>query len=522
MQLTFSSPIQAADQGRRIISGVVVPFNKVGMTSVGPVIFERGSIAIHDGTKIKLLAQHRPDDVLGRAQSFQTTDEAIYGQFKVSASSKGTDCLIMAAEGLISSLSIGVEVIASKPSKDGTLYVQSAVMKEVSVVESPAFEDAIITKVLASEGEAELSDQTNQTESEAIVTDETPVPDAVLPESAPVEAVEASRPTIKAASPYITSTVRSPIIDKGSYAYHSVQAALGNDDSKLYIKAAADSISTNPGFSPIQYLSSFISNTNYGRPAYDACSKAALTSSGLTLSVPTLDTNASGVAPTVASNAESATPSNTGMVTTATTASVIMYAGQQTVTLPLIERSNPEFMTQLMIQLERAYLKATDAAVIAKFISGGTAATAAAGTTAAGLIAYTTAESAATYANTSYFASNLVVGTGQWANILGYTDSTGRSLYNAANPYNQSGNASVGSIKGNVQGLDLYVDVNAVSTSASNSMFLLAPEAITVYEAPTANFSVNVVSSMSVNLAIYGYMAIMVNQAAGIRKFVAS
>ncbi|CAB4159726.1 hypothetical protein UFOVP719_1, partial [uncultured Caudovirales phage] len=45
MQLTFSSPIEAADAGRRIISGVVVPFGKIGNTSVGPVIFERGSIA---------------------------------------------------------------------------------------------------------------------------------------------------------------------------------------------------------------------------------------------------------------------------------------------------------------------------------------------------------------------------------------------------------------------------------------------------------------------------------------------
>ena len=90
MQLTFSSPIEAADAGRRIISGVVVPFGKVGNTSVGPVVFERGSIAIHDGTKIKLLAQHRQDDPIGRAQSFQTTDDMIFGTFKISASQKRT------------------------------------------------------------------------------------------------------------------------------------------------------------------------------------------------------------------------------------------------------------------------------------------------------------------------------------------------------------------------------------------------------------------------------------------------
>ena len=154
MNLTFSSDIEAADVERRIIAGVVVPFNKVGYTSVGPVVFESGSITIPDTTKIKLLAQHDPTNPIGRAQSFQTSDSAITGAFKISNSATGQDFLIRASEGLIASLSIGVEVIASKPSKDGTLYVQSALMKEVSLVESPAFSDAVVTKVAASESEA--------------------------------------------------------------------------------------------------------------------------------------------------------------------------------------------------------------------------------------------------------------------------------------------------------------------------------------------------------------------------------
>jgi len=520
MILTFSSDIEAADVERRIIAGVVVPFNKVGMTSAGPVIFEPGSIDIPNAKSVKLLANHDSTNPIGFAQSFQVNDSQITGSFKISSSATGQDFLIRASEGLIASLSIGVEVVASKPGKDGTLYVQKSLMREVSLVESPAFKDAVVTKVAASESEA--AQPTNPTtESESVVTT-APIEDT------PVETVEdapvveaAARPTVKAAAPYFTSP-RSPIVDKGSYALHSIKAAMGDDDSKMYIRAAADSTSTNPAFNPNIYLNEFITNTRFGRPAVDACSRGQLPAAGLNLYIPTLDTNASGVAPTVATVAESAAPSNTGQVTTYTQATIEMFAGQQTVTLPLIERSSPEFMAELMVQLENAYLKATDASVLAKFISGGTAATAAAGTTSAGLISYITTESAAAYAATSYFAQNLVVGTGQWANILGYTDSTGRSLYNAANPYNASGNVNTGSIKGNVQGLDLYVDKNAVATSASNSMFLVVPEAVTVYESPQAYFSVNVVSSMSVQLSIYGYMASVVKQATGIRKFVAS
>ena len=56
--LTFNQEIQAADTERRVISGLVAPYGEVGFTSAGPVMFERGAIAIPDATKIKLLSQH--------------------------------------------------------------------------------------------------------------------------------------------------------------------------------------------------------------------------------------------------------------------------------------------------------------------------------------------------------------------------------------------------------------------------------------------------------------------------------
>ena len=52
LHLTFNNSIEAADGERRIISGKIAPYNEVGYTSVGPVVFERGSIAIADETKV--------------------------------------------------------------------------------------------------------------------------------------------------------------------------------------------------------------------------------------------------------------------------------------------------------------------------------------------------------------------------------------------------------------------------------------------------------------------------------------
>jgi HK97 family phage prohead protease len=537
MLINFSSPIEAADSGRRIISGVVVPFGKVGNTSVGPVVFERGSIAIKDGTKIKLLAQHRQDDPIGRAQSFQTTDTAIYGQFKVSASQKGTDYLILCQENLIGGLSVGVEVIASKPSKDGTIYVSSAILKEVSLVESPAFTDAIVTEVFASETEGEeVSDVeetseevTTQPETESEATVEETTPAATTEAAAPAEA---SRPTIKASNPYISTTVRHGITSMGRYTEHKIKAQLGNEESKLWVaasedpmvvQAAVDSIgTTNPAFNPIQYLREFVDNTNFGTPAIDAISRGTLPANGMSFSIPSLDTNGGGTAPTVASTAESGTPSNTGMVTDYITGTVSKYAGQNTVTLELLERSDPIFYDELTIQMQRAYLKAIDAAVIAGFIADGTAATSQTADSA-GIISYVAKESPLVYSGTSYFARNMVAGTALWGALIGAVDSTGRPIYNAqptTTGMNTAGISSPTSIRGNVLGLDLYVDNNAVSTLASNMAFIVAPEAATWYSSPTSYFSVNIVSNMQVQLAIYGYGSYLTKQAAGIRKFV--
>jgi HK97 family phage prohead protease len=530
MILQFSSAIEASDAGRRIISGIVVPFGAVGNTSAGPVVFEAGSITIPDPSKIKLLAQHSQTDPIGRAMSFQETATEIRGQFKVSASQKGSDYLVMASEDLISGLSVGVEVTASKPGKDGTLYVQRATLKEVSLVESPAFTQAIVTNVAASESEAEVQTTTeNQSnnESEAIV--ETQAPEAVTPEAPAAETVEASRPTIKATAPYITSSVRHGITSMGRYTEHKIKAAMGNEDSKLWVaasedpmvvQAAVDSIgTTNQAFNPIMYLKEFVSNTNFGTPAIDAISKGTLPNSGMSFSIPSLDTNGGGTAPTVAATAESGTPSNTGTVTDYITGTVSKYAGQNTVTLELLERSDPIFYDELTVQMQRAYLKAIDAAVIAGLVADGTAATAQAGTSA-GLISYVGTETPLVYSGTSYLARNIIAGTGMWGMLIGATDSTGRPIYNASQPMNSGGSSTPTSIRGNVLGLDLFVDVNAVSTIASNAAFIVAPEAATWYSSPTSYFSVNIVSNMQVQMAIYGYGSYVTKQAAGIRKFV--
>jgi HK97 family phage prohead protease len=537
--LTFSQEIQAADTERRIVSGLVAPYGEVGHTSAGPVVFERGSISIPDAAKIKLLSQHQQDKPVGRAISFSDSTNGVYGSFRLSSSTRGQDALVLAQENLVSGLSVGVDVTASKPMGD-YLLVTAAVLKEVSLVESAAFSSASVDEIMAARAELEAATSTKEktttisttiveieteteTESEEAVTTAPENTPEETPVDTPVEAekVEAARKIIRPSS-LNSQTLRTPITSMATYTEHKIKAALGSEDSRLYVTAADDSFTTNPAFNPTQYLSEFVSNTNFDTPMINALSQGALPATGNTIQVPSLVTSnggGNGVAPTVTVEAEAGAVSNTGMVTEYLTGTVKKYAGMNTLSVELLERAqDPNFYAELTNQLQRAYSLATDAAVIADVVAGGVQGTGVAATSA-GIISYVSTESANIYKNTSYFAKNYVAGPSQWSLLMGATDTTGRPIYNAAAPMNSGGLSTPTSIRGNVLGLDLYVDHQMVQTTIDDSAFIVAPEAMTVYRSPQAFMSVNVVSNLQIQIAIYGFMATIVKMPKGLVRY---
>jgi HK97 family phage prohead protease len=537
--LTFSQEIQAADTERRIVSGLIAPYGEVGFTSAGAVVFERGSIAIPDPSKIKLLSQHQQDKPVGRAISFSDSTEGVYGSFKLSSSSRGQDALVLAQENLVSGLSVGVDVTASKPMGE-YLLVTAAVLKEVSLVESAAFSSASVTDIAAARAALEAATSTStktttinttivetetETESEDVMTT-APETTPDIPAEAPAEAapLEASRQIIRP-SVLDSQRVRTPIVSMGAYTEHKIRAALGNEDSKLYVTAADDSFSTNPGFNPTQYLSEFPTNTRFGTPSIDACSRGTLPANGMTINVPSLVTSAgggTGVAPVVTVEAEAGAVQNTGMETAYLTGTVSKYSGMNTISIELLERGygDGNFFSELTNQLQNAYLKTLDTTVNAALVTAGTVATTAQAATSAGIIGYASEAARLVYEATGYFANNYIANGAQWQLLTGATDTTGRPIYSSSQPMNAGGLVQPGSIRGNVLGLDLYVDKNfAATTVVDDSAIILAPEAFTVYQSPQAYMSVNVVSNLQVQVAIYGYMATIAKMPKGIIRY---
>jgi HK97 family phage prohead protease len=520
MILTFSGVVQAVDSGeRRTIAGKIAPYDgEIGMTSAGPIVFAKGSISAESPNKIKLLMQHDTSQPVGRMVTMQSTEDGLYASFKISASTRGNDAILLAQEQLMDGLSVGVEVIASKP-KDGYLLVTAAKLREVSLVESAAFPSAAVQSIAASESEATEQDKPTLTESEAAVTTapENPIEDEA--EAAPV--VEAARAIIRP-SALDSQRVRTPITSMGAYTEHKIKAALGNEDSKLYVTAADDSFTTNPAFNPTQFLTEFVTNTRFGTPAIDACSQGVLPASGMTISVPSLVTSSgggTGVAPVVTQEAEAGAVQNTGMETAYINGTVKKYSGMNTLSVELLERSDPNFYSELTAQLQNAYLKTIDSQVLTDLLAAGMNGT---NTTADldGIVAYAAEGAQTIYSNTGYFATNYIANPAQWGALISAQDTTKRPVFTALQPMNAAGQVSPTSIRGSVLGLDLYVDKNFTATTFDDdSAVILAPEAFTVYRSPQAYMSVNVVSNLQIQVAIYGFMATIAKMPNGILKF---
>ena len=516
--ITFTAGL-IANVEERLISGKIVPAGtgEVGNTSAGKVVFEKGAIALPEDPKtVKLLNQHDSRQPLGKATQFTEQEDGVYASFKVSRSNRGSEALILAEEGLQSGLSVGVEVIKSKQ-KGNVMFVSAARLFEVSLVTEPAFKSAQVIDVAAEETPEVVEE--NETESETVLDT---TPETVAAPAVEAAAVEAARPTVVTATTFVRERVAP--ITSAQYLEANIKAALGDDESRRIVRAADDSTSTNTGLTLAPHLNTFITDTFTGRPAFEASTRAALIDSGMSFTVPRLYVNAStpDVAPTVADTNEGSAPSETGMTSAYDTVDVNKFSGLQRVSFELVDRSSPAFMELMMVELRKAYEKATDTALLNAFIaSGTTAATTAA--TAAGLQSFISVEGAAAYKGTGGdFANKLVASTDQWAAITGYADTTGRALYSAQGAtYNAAGAAVATSVRGNVLGTDLIVDHNiAASGVIDNSAFLVAPSSVYVWESPQTQLRVNVLTSGEIEINLYGYLAIyLAKSGKGVRKF---
>jgi HK97 family phage prohead protease len=494
-----ASSIECSEE-RREISGKIVPLGtgEIGHTNLGAYTFAANSIEIADPSKIKLLSQHDLKKPIGRMTAAEVREDGIYATFKLSRSSGGNDALIMAQEGLVTGLSIGAEIIASKPSKDGYTVVSAARLKEVSLVTVPAFASSEILEIAAEEV---IPAEETQPESEPDTVEETTQAEAPAVEAA---AVEAARPTV-AAMHYTTPRLNLNIT-AGQYAKAQLNASRGDADARELVAALqVATVAENTGMVPPTYLKDVIGIIDSSRPFIDSIERAALPASGMKIFTPKLGTQAA-----VALTAEGAEFASADTTVTFQEDDVVKFAGAGVLDLELVDRSDPSFLDLYLRELAASYAQKTDQ-YAAKIAADGSSDSSS--STIYKAIAKSIADSFGVMRQTP---NNLLVATSggndnvDFAGLLGEVDNTGRPLYAAAAPMNANGLITQGSTNGTIAGLNLVVDPNYTGGTSNIKVGLVYPTmAMRFHESGTLQIRTNVVANGQLEIGIYGYVAVV-------------
>jgi HK97 family phage prohead protease len=503
MKINFPITLTAADSKKRTISGKIVSWDELGMTSAGATVFQKDSI---DFSKpVKLLLEHDRTRPIGRLMDITADETGIEATFKVAATIAGDDSLLEAAEGLRDGFSVGVKINEWK-NVDGVLQIKSSSLQEVSLVTEPAIDSARVTEVAAAETE----------NSEATATDEQPQEEKVseIISEAPIasEAVEAAQTTPVVTANYVAYT--KPRVNEnvtaGQYVAAQIKAVQGDTDARDLIAALQiGTVTENTGMVPPNYLRDVIGVIDSSRPFIDSIERAPLPASGLKIYTPVL-----GAQAIVGQTAEGVEYASQDTAVSFQENDIVKFAGANVINQEVLDRSDPSFLDLLIRELAASYAQKTDAYAL------GLARDNAVGSSGSSIYKAIADGIADSYNVMRFTPNRLVVapnaaGTISFADLLGAEDGNDRPLFAAAVPQNAGGLISQGSTQGTVAGLSLVVDPNYTG----DKFALVYPsQAMRFHESGLFDIRANIVANGRVEIGLYGYVCAVNRYPTAFRK----
>jgi HK97 family phage prohead protease len=501
----------AGEAGRREITGIAVPYGVSATVSDGTsVIFEAGSLPV-DGKAPRLYMNHDATNAIGIVTERVDTPEGMMFTAKISKTQAGDEALILAMDGVLDSVSVGVNPIKYTTAKDGTVTVTAADWIELSLVPVPAFAGAIITDIAASipHEDEEIStietEPTQETEPMSEVT--IPAVEATIP-TAPIFAQAKRKFAMPSAGEYLAA------MHAGGDTFHNVNAAYKEAvrDQQTALQAAAGDVLTTdtPGLLPVPVLGPLFQDLNFVRPVVTAFGARAMPNTpSKTFIRPTITTHTSA-----ATQTENTAVSATTMVIASNTVTKSTVAGQVTLTMQDMDFTDPAAMNLILNDLAGEYMIATDniaadALMTGATFSGSTWTVTAADPTSLINALYDAAREITEDSN--FFPTHLCVSPDVWQKLGSQLDASKRPIlgYTTNGVIGQNSIGRVGGLAYtgmDVMGLTLVVDNNF----AANTMAVVYAPGFEIYEAQQGVLSIANPSTLSRTFSYYGYFSTFV------------
>jgi HK97 family phage prohead protease len=522
----FTLDAAAGDMPRRTISGTAVPYNVEAVVSDGTsVIFRPGSLPV-EGKAPRLFMYHDASQPVGVVTERVDTEQGMMFTAKISATSLGNDALVMAQDGTIDQVSVGINATKFSYDEDGTMIIEEASWLELSLVPIGAFGDAAnITKVAASIHQ----------EPEEVVLNEEVTPVEEKPEMSEVTetAVEATIPTApifaqaKRVFDLPTPGEYLAAMHIGGETFRNVAAAAGDYmmSKQTALQAAAGDIVTTdtPGLIPVPVLGPVFQDLNFIRPVVNAVGARAMPNGGAskTFIRPTITTHTS----VAAQSSELAAVSATTMVIAANTVSKTTLSGQVTLSIQDVDFTDPAALQIVLNDLIGEYLIASDNVAADAITAGATASGATWAVTAGDPSSLISAIYTSAYnilLATNFLPDHIFVAPGVWQALGAQLDADNRPVFPYVGAAGLMGVNGMGAANITVAntfnpfGLNLVADRNF----ASGTMVVARGQAIEFYEQIRGLMSVELPSTLGRNFSYAGYVSTFIADATQVQSII--
>jgi HK97 family phage prohead protease len=486
----------AGEDAPRTITGIAVPWDTVATVSGGEkVMFKRGAFDLN-AKSARLLENHdgRP---IGIVNELIDLDNGLGFTATFSNSQAASDVVELILMSAYDSVSVGAVPKKFKYDKNGVMIVSSATLSELSVVAVPAYADAIIDSIAASEPDPEEVEE-ESTE---------PQPDTSLQEEtmSTETQVEASAPDAIPTSPIFASAKKEfKLPSAGEWISAQMQGGAIAAEFNARIKAAAPDVTTADldGIMPLPILAPVYSGIQGLRPVVDAIGARQMPQSGKVFIVPKITTHTSIGGP----QTQNTTITAGQYVVDDIQITKDIYGGYVEVSEASIDWSSPEVLNGLLEDMGKKYALATDNAAADALVAGTSQTTGNVATTdPTDWIAKVYACANTILSNGYYLPDHLFVSGDVFAQLGQLSGTDDRPLFPQVGPMNAFGTMNPGSREAFVFGLRLVVDTNfAAKTTIVGAA---ATGAFRCYEQQKGAISLDNPSTLSRTIAFRGYFA---------------
>ena len=482
----------AGEDSPRTITGVAVPWDVTATVSDGTkVSFLRGAFDL-EAKNPKLLENHDSSQLRGVVTELADSEEGLLFTAKFAKTRASDDAIELVKAGAYDSVSVGAIPLKFTTTKDGTMIVSSASLEEISLVASPAFKDAIITEIAASEPEEEATETpNNDTSEEETMSQETPAVEASQPDIIQTPLLATARREFKlpSASEYIATFVR------GGHDWAQMNAN---------IRAAAPDVVTSdiPGVIPTPIVAPIYNNFQGRRPLIDATGVRSMPQGGAVFIRPVVTTHS-----TIGTATQNTTISASAFEVDDVQITKTIQGGYVEISEASMDWSQPEVLGALLDDMARVYADRTDLLACSELDTGTTNSNNFANASLADPTywvewMYTAAADILSGSNGN-LPSVLAVSPNVWKLLGALSDTADRPLFPQVGPMNAYGTLSPGGDAGFAFGLRVVVDRNITALG----MYIMDPTAIENWEQQKGAISIEQPSQLSRQIAFRGYFA---------------